>query len=132
MSRLSGVLTFAAIALLLGGTLADEPAPKVEGGGKPPWQRLLQGEDDRKADQLQQQINRHWEAADFDAALKAAAELAALRRRLQGADHWEAVNAEWQRKAFQTIVKREAADQRAMAKVPALGREADNVRSQGR
>jgi tetratricopeptide (TPR) repeat protein len=131
MSRHSGVFALVGV-LLLGGTQADEPAPKAEAADKPPWQRLLQGEDARKAEQLQQQIDRHWEAADFDAALRAADELATLRQKVQGADHWQAVSADWMRKAFQTILKRDVADQKAMATVPALMREADTLRSHGR
>jgi hypothetical protein len=57
---------------------ADEP-PK-----KPPYQRLLQGEDARKAQQLKEQIVKHWEEMEFEKALKAAEELA--QRRLLSAE----------------------------------------------
>jgi CHAT domain-containing protein/Tfp pilus assembly protein PilF len=120
------------VALLLSGTQADEPPAKAEGAGKPPWQRLLQGDDAKKAQRLQQQITQYSEAAEFDAALKAAEELLALRQKIQGTDHWQAVITDWQRKEFQIILKREAADQKTMAKISALAREADTLRSRGR
>jgi tetratricopeptide (TPR) repeat protein len=132
MTRHNGVWALAGLLLLLSGTQADEPSAKAEGADKPPWQRLLQGEDAKKAQQLEEQIDQHWEAAEFDQALKAAEELMTLRRRVQGADHWETVDASWQRKAIQTILKLEAADRRAMAKIPSLQREADSLRSRGR
>src|SRR5262245_19353850 len=113
MSRQNGVLALTAAVLFLSGTLADQPAPKAEGANKPPWQRLLQGDDAKKAQLLQQQIDQHWVAAEFDAALKAASELVALRQKVQGADHWQAVNADWLRKAFQIILTREVTDQKA-------------------
>jgi hypothetical protein len=119
------------VVLLLRGVQADEPK-KLEGAGKPPWQRLLQGDDATKAQQLQQQIDKHWEAAEFDQALKAAAELLALRQNVQGADHWEAVNADWLRKPFQIALTRQAAEQQALAKLLAFGREAETLRSRGR
>src|SRR5262249_29544477 len=132
MSRNHGLLALTTAVLFLNGTLADEPTPKADGAGKPPWQRLLQGDDAKKAQQLQQQIDQHWEAAEFEQALKASEELLALRQKVQGADHWQAVNAVWLRKALQIILKLEAADQRAMAKIPALEREAETLKGRGR
>src|SRR5262249_55649752 len=129
MTRHNGVFALIAAALFLNGTTADDPTPKAQAAGKPPWQRLLQGDDAPKAKQLQRRIDQHWGAAEFDQALKAAEELATLRQNVQGADHWEAVNADWQRKAFQTILTREVADQQPMAKVPALAREAETLKS---
>jgi tetratricopeptide (TPR) repeat protein len=125
------MLALAGLVLLLSGAQADEPK-ESEGAGKPPWQRLLQGKDTNKAQQLQQQINKHWEAAEFDAALKAAEELATLRQQVQGADHWQAVDADWQRKTIRALLKREAANQKLMAKIPALVREAEILSSRGR
>jgi tetratricopeptide (TPR) repeat protein len=79
------------VILLAGlmGTLlvrADEPA-------KPQWQRLLQGDDAKKADEQEKQLAQLQEAAKFEDALKVAEALAELRNRAQGKDHWEAVNA---------------------------------------
>jgi hypothetical protein len=131
MSRHGVVLGLATVVLLLGNTRADEPK-KTEGAGKPPWQRLLQGDEAKLAEQLQQKIDKHLEAAEFEAALKATEELLTLGQKGQGADHWNAVDADWQRKKFQIILTREVAEQKAMVKVPALVREAEVAKAMGR
>ena len=69
---------------------ADKPALV-----KPPWQRLLRGEDDRKAAAQERQLEQLQTAGKFDDALKVAQALADLRSKAQGADHWEAINARW-------------------------------------
>jgi tetratricopeptide (TPR) repeat protein len=74
-------------AALPGGAAAAGPQPK------PPWQRLLQGDDAKKAQELEQRLGSLQEAGKFEEALPVAQRLAELRERLQGADHWEAVNA---------------------------------------
>jgi hypothetical protein len=56
---------------------AEEAAP-----AKPPWQRLLQGEDARKAQMLEGRLQELQEAGKFEAALHVAEELAALRTRV--------------------------------------------------
>jgi serine/threonine protein kinase/Flp pilus assembly protein TadD len=86
----------------------------------------------KKVGQLEQQIDQHWEVGEFEQALKAAEELAALWQTVQGADHWQAVDAHWQRKTLQSILQQEEALQRAMARVKALEREADTLASLGR
>jgi tetratricopeptide (TPR) repeat protein len=68
---------------------ADEPA-----AAKPPWQRMLQGDDARKAQTLEEHLQGLQEAGKFEAALAVAEELAALRRRVQGTDHWQAGSAQ--------------------------------------
>jgi tetratricopeptide (TPR) repeat protein len=78
----------AALAGMLTGPMAAEPAPP-----KPPWQRLLQGDDARHARELEQRLLPLLEAGKFEEALPVAQKLAQLRERLHGADHWEAVNA---------------------------------------
>jgi tetratricopeptide (TPR) repeat protein len=82
--------------LCIVGCLAPVLVADAGGAGpevKPPWQRLLQGDDARQAQELEQRLGSLQEAGKFEDALKVAQELAQLRGRLQGADHWEAVNA---------------------------------------
>jgi tetratricopeptide (TPR) repeat protein/CHAT domain-containing protein len=98
-------LLWVLIGLLLGTGLLAAPAaePPRE---KPPWQRLLQGDDARKAQTLEGRLQESQEAGKFAEALALAEELEALRRRVQGAEHWEAVAARYQveavRKASRT------------------------------
>src|SRR5687767_1185746 len=64
-------------------------------GSLPPYQRLLQSDDARRAAELEKR-REEFEAADtYAEALKAAEELLTLRRRVQGKEHWETVNARW-------------------------------------
>jgi tetratricopeptide (TPR) repeat protein len=89
-ARFGGLLVGLLIGLgLVTVALAAEPPRE-----KPPWQRLLQGDDARKAHKLEEQLQELLEAAKFEDALAVAAEVAALRTRVQGADHWQAVNAQ--------------------------------------
>lgn len=108
-----GFHVFLAVLLVAGLSLGA-------GEKRPPWQRLLKDEDARKAKDLQAQVDRHWEANRFDEALKAAEALAALRAAVQGADHWEAVDARWQVEAMRRILKHDAQDRKEMAGALAL------------
>ena len=67
---------------------------------RPPWQRLLQGEDARKAAAQARQLEQLQTAGKFADALEVAQVLAELRSKAQGADHWEAVDARWEVKAL--------------------------------
>jgi tetratricopeptide (TPR) repeat protein len=82
MSRTTGLL----LAVMLVGGI---PARAEE----PPYQRLLQGDDARKAAALQRQADRLGAAGKFEEAVKPAEELLALRKRVQGQEHWEAMDA---------------------------------------
>jgi hypothetical protein len=67
------------LAALAGASLrAGEPA-KEPPAGKPPWQRLLQKEDARKAAEQEKQLLRLQEAGKFEGALKVAEALAISR-----------------------------------------------------
>ena len=120
-----------ALAVGLSARSADRPANEPA-AALPPWQRLLRGEEARRAKQLQEQVDRHWAAADFEQALKPAQELAALRGQVQGPDHWGAVNARWKVKALERIRQQGAAQQKNMAHVPALERQASALEAKGR
>jgi CHAT domain-containing protein/tetratricopeptide (TPR) repeat protein len=88
--RLLRTLTIllAACTNLIGQATAEDPVRE-----KPPWQRLLQGDDARQAQLLEGRLQELQEAGKFEEALAVAEELAALRTRAQGADHWQALNA---------------------------------------
>jgi tetratricopeptide (TPR) repeat protein len=116
------------VALRLDGTLrADEAvAPK------PPWQRLLQGDDARKAGGMMLQANLMWAQGKFAEALKVAQALADLREKKQGVDHWEAVDARAEAEAFRRVAAAAAEAQTEYAGIPALAREARGLVGQGR
>src|SRR5437899_1997231 len=81
------------VSALAGGAFrADEPA-KVPPADKPPWQRLLQGEDAKKATEQAKQLEQLQADGKFEDALKVAEALAELREKVQGKDHWQAASA---------------------------------------
>jgi hypothetical protein len=70
---------------------------------EPAWKRMLQGEDARKAEQLEKRI-AELEAADkYAEAVRLHEELLALRRTVQGAGHWETVGQQWAVTAVQKV-----------------------------
>jgi tetratricopeptide (TPR) repeat protein len=70
---------------------------------KPPWQRLLSGDDAKKAARLQQRIEE-LEAADrYAEAVRLQEELIALRTKVQGAEQWETVSEEWALTALKKV-----------------------------
>jgi tetratricopeptide (TPR) repeat protein len=97
----------------------------------PPWQLLLQGADAREAQQLQAAIDRCFAAGQFEDALKRAEQLLALRARVQGADHWQAVEARWSAEAIRLVLTRDDGTRREMAGVPALNRQAQEQHARG-
>src|SRR5437763_64843 len=76
-----------AVGLLLA---ADAPA------GQPPYQRLLHADDAKLAAALEKRIGELRAKDQYAVAIQAAEDLLALRRRVQGADHHEAVDAQWE------------------------------------
>jgi tetratricopeptide (TPR) repeat protein len=70
---------------------------------KPPWQRLLSGDDAKKADGLQQRIEELENGDQYAEAIKRSAELLALRTRVQGAEHWQSVDQKWALTALQKV-----------------------------
>jgi hypothetical protein len=68
---------------------AAEP-PAKQAAALPPYRRLLQGEDARKADELKRRLAQAWASGRFEEGLRAAEALRALRQQAQGADTREA------------------------------------------
>jgi tetratricopeptide (TPR) repeat protein len=66
---------------------ADDP--------KPQWQRLLTGNDARKAWQIKKQLVALQAARKFPEAIRLREEYVALRTKVQGADHWQTIEEQW-------------------------------------
>jgi hypothetical protein len=105
---MSGLL--AATVVLAAVLWADEL-----GGSKPPWQRLLSGEDAERAARLEKQIGELRQGQKWTQARKAAEELARLRAEKQGKDHWQAVDARWVAVELKRVEEAPAEKQRAYA-----------------
>jgi tetratricopeptide (TPR) repeat protein len=70
---------------------------------KPPWQRMLTGEDAKKAAGLQKRIQELDAADKYAEAIGLQEELLALRTNVQGAEHWETVTEKWALTALQKV-----------------------------
>jgi hypothetical protein len=80
---------------------SDDPKPRT--APKPPWQRLLTGDDDKKAGGLEKRIEELEAADKYAEAIRLGEELLALRTKVQGADHWETVNRKWALAALKKV-----------------------------
>ncbi|MBX3443694.1 MAG: CHAT domain-containing protein [Planctomyces sp.] len=120
-----GVAAMCAAAWLPGVAFSDVPS---QSSIAPPVERMLSGEEADAAAQLEEQRAAAAEAGRDEDAIRHAEALLELRTRLQGADHWQAIDARWdrdllrkraamtpaQRDAFEAAEESRAAAQRAL------------------
>jgi tetratricopeptide (TPR) repeat protein len=104
----------------------------AQGTGKAPWQRQLQGDDARKAKELEQRLEELEQAGQFETAAKVAQELVDLHESRQGADHWQAVGARQEAEAVRRVLRQTGEVRRAFAGSFALQRQANVLKAQGR
>jgi tetratricopeptide (TPR) repeat protein len=128
----AGVVGLLGTLVLAGGTPAAEPTSGEPGASRPPWQRLLQGADARKAADLQGRIDQLQQAGKWEEALPAAKELLELRQKVQGKDHWEAVEAHWMVQALRAAQRQTGEVQKEYTTLPALDHEAQALEARGR
>jgi tetratricopeptide (TPR) repeat protein len=105
---------------------ADEPAAV-----KPPWQRLLQGDDAKKAEELQKRLDELQPAGKFADALETAEQLARLREERQGKEHWQAVDARFTAEALRRAVRSEKVDREEYAGTFEQFRRASSLEQKG-
>ncbi len=82
--------------ILASTSAAAPPAKDAEPAGlleKPQWQRLLTGEDAQTVERLEKKLGNLENTGRFAAAIAPAKQVLAIRKRRQGTDHWETVNA---------------------------------------
>ncbi len=122
-------LLFLPLLALAGAAWADDPAPDPS---KLPFERLLQGDDEKAAAALQLKIASLEGADQYVEAARAAEELAALRARVQGADHWQAHDARLKVATLKTIGGLGKEERAEVRQADAVTRQADNLRAQGK
>jgi tetratricopeptide (TPR) repeat protein len=105
---------------------ADEPVRK------PPWQRLLQGEDVKKVAEQEKKLAELQEAGQFVEALKEAEALAQLRTKAQGEDHWETVDARFVVDAVRRVLMAKKEELQSYGRALVLQCEADALMAKGR
>jgi tetratricopeptide (TPR) repeat protein len=126
-----GAICFGGLLLAATPLSAEEPAKKTE-AVKPPWQRYLQGEGAKKAAEQAKRFGQLQEAGKFEEALRVAEALTELRQKVQGADHWQAVNARWVVAALRRVLQQGAETQKEYAGLSAMGRQAAALEGKGR
>jgi tetratricopeptide (TPR) repeat protein/CHAT domain-containing protein len=127
-----GMAVLVGLALLGCTRLAvgDEPV-SASPGGKPPYQRLLQGEDAKTAQHLEARLAELTTAGRLAEALTAAEELAELRAKRQGADHYQAIEARWSVEAFRRVSKQGPDVQADFSRCPRLNQAASQSETKG-
>lgn len=114
------------ILILTGGAFAEPPA------NAPPFERLLQGEDAKKAEQLKQRIT-DLEAADkYDDAIQVAEELLDFRRRMQGEDHYQVVSGKWDARVRKKVADLPPDQRMAWRGAVQIAKRADQLDEAGR
>jgi tetratricopeptide (TPR) repeat protein len=93
---------------------------------------LLQGDDAKKAEELEAQSSKLHGEGKFEEALKVAEALVALRERKQGTDHWEAAGARTAVEALRRVIRADEKDRVEYAGIRTLVREASAWEAKGR
>jgi tetratricopeptide (TPR) repeat protein len=117
----------AAGVMVPGAPAAEGPAPP-----KPAWQRLLQGDEERKAGKLTARLEALRQASQFAEALEVAAALARLRQERQGKDHWQAMDAHFDAEALRRVLRGTKDDQREYAASLLRRSQAESLVQKGR
>jgi tetratricopeptide (TPR) repeat protein len=126
------VLAAVAVAALVDGGGAGRLRGEDPSPSRPPWQRLLQGSDARKAEELQKRLDALLLAGKLDEALPSAEELVRLRQDGQGQEHWQAVNARFIVAALRLALRSGKKDQDAYAASFDLQSRAASLEQKGR
>jgi tetratricopeptide (TPR) repeat protein len=116
---------------MMGVLLAAEGPGKKPQSVEPPWQRLLQGADAKKAAEQESRVSQLQEAGHFAEALKVAQALAELRAKAQGAEHWEALNARFAVEALRHVLRAKKEEQHSYRGALVLNRAAYSLAAKG-
>jgi tetratricopeptide (TPR) repeat protein len=104
----------------------------LAGAEEPPYKRLLQGDDARKAAALQKRVYDLWAARKFAEAVAPAEELLALRKGVQGEGHWEAADAARWVRTLRQAAALPADKQASLAETYGLMRKANALQWHGK
>jgi len=126
-----------ASALILFVVLISQPAPgqtPAPAAGKPiaPGLIKLTGEDEKRANELDGQIDKAMKDDRWDEAIARAVELLALRMRAQGPKHFETVDAEWWLKTLRRVAAMPQDDRLAYQSARAMRAQAETLYAAGR
>ena len=121
------------LAILIPAALAQAPKSKeAEPESKPAWQRMLLGEDAKHVEALTETILELEKKGRFTETIALAQEVAAIRHKVQGENHWETASARIKEQTCERVAGLPPGDQADMAVVIRLRDEADNPNRTGR
>ncbi len=86
-----------------------------------PWKRVLTGDDKTRVEELEQRIDELRKVEKYDEAIRLAAEIAEIRERVQGTDHWEVGNARHRTEDLRKLTRLLPQQRAAVANADALG-----------
>jgi hypothetical protein len=113
------------IVLTVATAWADDPV-------RPPYKRLLNGDDAKAVTALRKQSASAEERDDYAEAIKAAEEVAAIRTRVQGADHWQVREASFRVSTLRQVAALPGEERKAVREANDLTLQAVNLNAQGR
>ena len=108
------------------------PPTTAQPPDRPPALRRLTGDDARRADQLNEQINNAIKERHWAEAIASAEKLTALRVKIQGAAHFEAVAAGWTLKTLLRVEALSREDQAAYLSAFSMSRHAVSLAREGK
>lgn len=101
----------------------DQPAP---------WLRVLKGEDAHKVAMLETKLHDLEKAGGFAEALEIARQILAIRRRAQGEEHWETVDAQYRVRTCERVAPLAREIQTRLAAAAAQAEEGEKLHDKGR
>ncbi len=132
-SGLVVALVGSVVMLSFTAALAQVP-PKKEARTepKPPWQRVLQADDAKRVEALEKMLEDLEKKGQFAEAVAPAREVLVIRRRVQGEDHWQTVNARITEQTFARVAGMAREAQSELAAALRQQGEADQLYQNGR
>jgi len=94
--------------------------------------RKVTAEDEKRAKQLDEQINTALKGDRWDEAIARAEELLALRTRAQGPKHFQTADADWRLRALRRVARLPASDRVAYRAARTMNEEAEALHAKGK
>jgi tetratricopeptide (TPR) repeat protein len=120
------------LALLIAASASGQTPAPSSAAGQPPGLRQLTGDDEKRAKQLDEQVDKAMKEHRWSEAISKAEELLALMTRVQGAKHFDAVDAAWQVKTLRRVAALPKDDRAAFLSASATTGQADSLQGKGK
>jgi CHAT domain-containing protein len=118
--------------LILGLGAAASAQPESKKPDEPPYRRVLTGEDAKRVERLEKQIEDLRRAGKFAEGCRPARAIVEIRRRMQGEAHWETQDARRLVELLEKIASLPAKAQSELAEAEKRAEEADTLYERGR